>query len=89
MKNIKTYEAYNNEEFVTGVITSLKQYNLTPMYINQIIISYADKIDKYYNDGKQPFQFVNDMKDELELSKGGYPSVGFPKGNTSQLNKYL
>lgn len=89
MKYIKTFESYfQPDEYVSAVTDILKSYNLMPDQINKIIDSYSDTIEQYYNDGKYPQVFINSIKDQLELTSGGFPSmIGDNSG--SRTIKYL
>lgn len=88
MKFIKTYEGYSLDEYISAVKNSLKDYNLNPIQITQIISSYEDDIMKAHNDGMFPTQFVNDIANRMDIGQSGYPVIGLPKGKNITL-KYL
>lgn len=88
MKVIKTFEGFSYDEYVTDVTNQLKQFDLSPRDIMQIITSYEDSIKDYYNSGKFPMQFINDIKTQMGLVSGNYPTPRYPTGKNVTI-KYL
>lgn len=89
MKYLKAFESYfAPDEYVSAVTDILKTYNLMPQQITQIIDSYSNMIEEYYNNGRYPQVFVDTIKDTLELTKGGYSDMTNANKGTRDI-KYL
>jgi len=93
-----TNESYNDiQEYTNQIISSLEQYNIRPVVLNHLIDEYEDEISKYYEEGKDPKFFVDEIVKDLELDSGGFMahkvgSAGYNKvGLTGYSNsiKYL
>jgi hypothetical protein len=90
MRHIKTYESYSNlQDYVNDVITLLSKYNIRPVVLNQIIDGYFDQITNYFNDGKHPKFFVDEIVKEFELDSGGFLSHRLGSKSWQDSIKYL
>lgn len=88
MKRIKTFEGfgYSEDDYISEVTNLLKQFNLRPVQINQLMDFYQDMIEEYMNDGKVPKILVDELSKKLELSSGGYPAIMVPQVNSTIKN---
>lgn len=90
MRFVKTFESYNNEqEYINDIIDLLSNYNIRPVVLNQIINGYRDQIINYFNDGKQPKFFVDEIVKEFELDSGGFLSQRMGSKSWQDSIKYL
>lgn len=91
MKYIKKWKLFESnwtkEEFIGDLTQNLSQFNLTPVYIRDLI-SKLD-IDSEMENGKTPYSLSRELVKELELDNvGGYMNIYLPKGK-GDLIKYL
>lgn len=85
-----TNESYSDvNEYIEEIKTMLKAYNIRPVVLNQIIDGYSNVIEQYYQEGRYPKLFVDEIIKDFELDSGGFLSykVGSPSYN--QTIKYL
>lgn len=90
MKYLKSYflfeSQYNTEEYIGLLSDELGNFNLSPVQIRELI-SRLD-IEGYINDGVSPKEVVNELDNDMDLSKSGYPDHWINKPQQSQV-KYL
>ena len=90
MRFVKTFESYNNEqEYINDIIDLLSNYNIRPLVLRQIIDGYSDQITNYFNDGKHPKFFVDEIVKEFELDSGGFLSHRLGTKSWQDSIKYL
>lgn len=77
---------YTEEDYIIEVTNLLKQFNLRPIQINHLLDFYQEMIEEYMNDGKVPKLLVDELSNKLDLGKGGFPSMIFPKINSTIKN---
>jgi hypothetical protein len=85
-----TNESYNDIQEYTNQITSLlKQYNIRPVVLNHLIDQYESEISEYYEEGKDPKFFVDEIVKDMELDSGGFMSQKVGSAGYSKVIKYL
>jgi hypothetical protein len=85
-----TNESYNDiDEYVNEIKTMLKAYNIRPVVLNQIIDGYSNVIEEYYQEGKYPKLFVDEIIKDFELDSGGFLSYKVGSKSYNQTIKYL
>lgn len=85
-----TNESYSDvNEYIEEIKTMLKAYNIRPVVLNQIIDGYSDVIEKYYQEGKYPKLFVDEIIKDFELDSGGFLSYKVGASSYNQTIKYL
>lgn len=90
MRLIKTFESYSNlQDYINDIIDILSNYNIRPIILNQIINGYEDQIVNYFNDGKHPKFFVDEIVKEFELDTGGFLSQRVGSKSWQDSTKYL
>ena len=93
MNYIKSYKLFESvyclEEFVQELTTILSQFNLTAVYIRELISKYD--IDSQIENDITPLEFSKTIIDDLDLNqrgKDGYMAVNFQKPGPDVV-KYL
>lgn len=85
-----TNESYSDvNEYIEEIKTMLKAYNIRPVVLNQIIDGYSDVIEQYYQEGKYPKLFVDEIIKDFELDSGGFLSYKVGASSYNQTIKYL
>lgn len=83
-------ESYSDiDEYVNDIKSMLSKYNIRPLVLNQIIDGYQSKIEEYFNVGKYPGLFVDEIVKDFELDSGGYNSVRVGSKSWQDSVKYL
>lgn len=85
-----TNESYNDiQEYTNQILTSLKKYNIRPVVLNKLIEQYETEISQYYEEGKDPKFFVDEIVKELELDSGGFLAQRMGSKSWQDTTKYL
>ena len=85
-----TNESYNDiQEYTTQIINLLKEYNIRPVVLNHLIDQYQSDISNYYEEGKDPKFFVDEIVKDLELDSGGFMSTKVGSKGYNRVIKYL
>ena len=85
-----TNESYNDEqEYINDIIDMLSNYNIRPVVLTHIINQYEDQITNYFNDGKSPKFFVDEIVKDFELDSGGFLSHRLGSKSWQDSIKYL
>ena len=85
-----TNESYNDEqEYINDIIDLLSNYNIRPVVLTHIINQYEDQITNYFNDGKSPKFFVDEIVKEFELDSGGFMAQRMGSKSWQDSIKYL
>ena len=86
-KNLLSYQ--DIDEYQDEIRTMLKAYNIRPVVLNQIIDKYSEVIQTYYDEGKFPKLFVDEIIKDFELDSGGFLSYKVGSKSYNQTIKYL
>lgn len=85
-----TNESYSDiQEYVEKVTSLLKEYNIRPLVLNHIIDQYQSDITRYYEEGKNPKFFVDEIIKDFELDSGGFMSTKVGSSSYNRVIKYL
>ena len=85
-----TNESYDDVQEYTNQISSLlREYNIRPVVLNHLLSEYEDVISQYYEEGKDPKFFVDEIVKELELDSGGFMSYKMGSSGYNRVIKYL
>ncbi len=83
-------ESYSNiDEYKNDIIDLISQYNIRHIVLNQLLEFYEDRINQFYNEGKHPKLFVDEIVKELELDSGGYLAQRMGSKSWQDSTKYL
>ena len=85
-----TNESYNDVQEYTNQITSLlKEYNIRPVVLNHLVDQYQDEISQYYEEGKDPKFFVDEIVKDMEIDSGGFMAYKMGSAGYNRVIKYL
>lgn len=85
-----TNESYNDvQEYTNQIMSLLKEFNIRPVVLNHIIDQYQDQISEYYEEGKDPKFFVDEIVKDMELDSGGFMAHKVGSAGYSKVIKYL
>jgi hypothetical protein len=83
-------ESYNDvQEYTNQIMSFLKEYNIRPVVLNHILDEYQDEISQYYEEGKYPKFFVDEIVKDMELDSGGFMSHKVGSAGYNRVIKYL
>lgn len=83
-------ESYNDiQEYTNQIMSLLKEYNIRPIVLNHLLDQYESKISEYYEEGKDPKFFVDEIVKDMELDSGGFMSQKMGTAGYSKVIKYL
>lgn len=83
-------ESYNDvQEYTNQIMSFLKEYNIRPVVLNHLIDEYEDEISQYYEEGKDPKFFVDEIVKDMELDSGGFMSQKVGSAGYNRVIKYL
>jgi hypothetical protein len=85
-----TNESYNDiQDYINNIVDRLKVYNIRPVALNHIIDQCQDQISQYYEEGKDPKFFVDEIVKDMELDSGGFMAQKMGSAGYSKVIKYL
>jgi hypothetical protein len=85
-----TNESYNDvQEYTNQIMSLLKEFNIRPVVLNHILDQYQDEISQYYEEGKDPKFFVDEIVKDMELDSGGFMAHKVGSAGYSKVIKYL
>ena len=85
-----TNESYNDiQEYTRQITNHFKSYNIRPLVLNHIIDQCQDQISQYYEEGKDPKFFVDEIVKDMELDSGGFMAQKLGSAGYSKVIKYL
>jgi len=85
-----TNESYNDvQEYTNQIMSFLKEFNIRPLVLNHILDQYQDQISEYYEEGKDPKSFVDEIVKDMELDSGGFMAHKVGSAGYSKVIKYL
>jgi len=85
-----TNESYNDvQEYTNQIMSLLKEFNIRPLVINHLIDQYQEQISEYYEEGKDPKFFVDEIVKDMELDSGGFMAQKIGSAGYSKVIKYL
>jgi len=85
-----TNESYNDiQDYISNIVDKFKVYNIRPVVLNHIIDQYQDQISQYYEEGKDPKSFVDEIVKDMELDSGGFMAQKMGSAGYSKVIKYL
>jgi hypothetical protein len=85
-----TNESYNDiQDYINNIVDRFKVYNIRPVVINHIIDQCEEQISQYYEEGKDPKFFVDEIVKDMELDSGGFMSQKMGSAGYSKVIKYL
>lgn len=85
-----TNESYNDvQEYTNQIMSLLKEYNIRPVVLNHLIDEYQEEISEYYEEGKDPKFFVDEIVKDMELDSGGFMAHKVGSAGYSKVIKYL
>lgn len=85
-----TNESYNDiQEYTNQIVSLLKEYNIRPVVLNHLIDEYQDEISQYYEEGKDPKFFVDEIVKDMELDSGGFMAHKMGSDGYNRVIKYL
>ena len=67
----------------------LKEFNIRPVVLNHILDQYQDEISQYYEEGKDPKFFVDEIVKDMELDSGGFMAHKAGSAGYNRVIKYL
>jgi len=83
-------EAYNDiQEYTNQIMSLLKEYNIRPLVLTHLIDEYQDEISQYYEEGKDPKFFVDEIVKDMELDSGGFMAHKVGSAGFNRVIKYL
>jgi hypothetical protein len=85
-----TNESYNDvQEYTNQIMSLLKEFNIRPIVLNHIIDQCQDQISEYYEEGKDPKFFVDEIVKDMELDSGGFMAYKMGSSGYNRVIKYL
>ena len=85
-----TNESYNDvQEYTNQIMSLLKEFNIRPVVLNHLIDQYQDQISEYYEEGKDPKFFVDEIVKDMELDSGGFMAYKMGSSGYNRVIKYL
>ena len=85
-----TNESYNDiQEYTNQIMSFLKEYNIRPVVLNHILDQYQSQISEYYEEGKDPKFFVDEIVKDMELDSGGFMAQKMGSAGYNRVIKYL
>jgi hypothetical protein len=85
-----TNESYNDiQDYISNIIDRFKVYNIRPLVLNHIIEQCEEQISQYYEEGKDPKFFVDEIVKDMELDSGGFMAQKMGSAGYSKVIKYL
>ena len=85
-----TNESYNDiQEYTSQITNHFKSYNIRPIVLNHILDQCQDQISEYYEEGKDPKFFVDEIVKDMELDSGGFMAHKVGSAGYSKVIKYL
>jgi len=83
-------ESYNDiQDYINNIVDRFKVYNIRPLVLNNIIDQCQDQISEYYEEGKDPKFFVDEIVKDMELDSGGFMAHKMGSAGYSKVIKYL
>ena len=85
-----TNESYDDvQEYTNQIMSLLKEFNIRPVVLNHILDQCQDQISEYYEEGKDPKIFVDEIVKDMELDSGGFLAHKVGSAGYSKVIKYL
>ena len=85
-----TNESYNDiQDYINNIVDRFKVYNIRPIVLNHIIDQCEEQISQYYEEGKDPKFFVDEIVKDMELDSGGFMAQKMGSAGYSKVIKYL
>ena len=85
-----TNESYNDvQEYTNQIISFFKEYNIRPVVLDHILDQCQVQISEYYEEGKDPKIFVDEIVKDMELDSGGFMAHKVGSAGYSKVIKYL
>jgi hypothetical protein len=85
-----TNESYNDvQEYTNQIISFFKEYNIRPVVLDHILDQCQAQISEYYEEGKDPKIFVDEIVKDMELDSGGFMAHKVGSAGYSKVIKYL
>ena len=85
-----TNESYSDvQEYTNQIVSLFKEYNIRPVVLNHIIDQYQDEISQYYEEGRDPKFFVDEIVKDMEIDSGGFMAQKMGSKGYSRVIKYL
>ena len=85
-----TNESYNDvQEYQNDIKELLSNYNIRPVVLTHILDEYEQQIQEFYDEGKHPKLFVDEIVKDFELDSGGFLSQKVGSKGWNQVIKYL
>ena len=83
-------ESYNDvQEYTNQIMSLLKEFNIRPIVLNHIIDQCQYQISEYYEEGKEPKLFVDEIVKDMELDSGGFMAYKMGSAGYNRVIKYL
>lgn len=85
-----TNESYDDvQEYTNQIMSLLKEFNIRPVVLNHILDQCQDQISQYYEEGKDPKFFVDEIVKDMELDSGGFMAQKMGSAGYNRVIKYL
>ena len=67
----------------------LKEFNIRPVVLNHILDQCQYQISEYYEEGKDPKFFVDEIVKDMEIDSGGFMAYKMGSAGYNRVIKYL
>jgi hypothetical protein len=85
-----TNESYDDfQEYTNQIMSLLQEYNIRPLVLNHILDQCQAQISEYYEEGKDPKFFVDEIVKDMELDSGGFMAQKMGSAGYNRVIKYL
>jgi hypothetical protein len=85
-----TNESYNDvQEYTNQIMSLLKEFNIRPVVLNHILDQCQYQISEYYEEGKDPKFFVDEIVKDMEIDSGGFMAYKMGSAGYNRVIKYL
>lgn len=83
-------ESYNDvQEYTNQIMSLLKEFNIRPVVLNHILGQCQYQISEYYEEGKDPKFFVDEIVKDMEIDSGGFMAYKMGSAGYNRVIKYL
>ena len=83
-------ESYNDvQEYTNQIMSLLKEFNIRPLVLNHILDQCQYQISEYYEEGKDPKFFVDEIVKDMEIDSGGFMAYKMGSAGYNRVIKYL
>lgn len=83
-------ESYNDvQEYTNQIMSLLKEFNIRPVVLNHILDQCQYQISEYYEEGKDPKFFVDEIVKDMEIDSGGFMAYKMGSAGYNRVIKYL